>query len=60
MNNQNIQNIKVKRTKEDIRLYHRIYYLQVRRYDENYKQYMKEYCLNNSRTPEIKLYIIYK
>ena len=55
MNNQNIQNIKVKRTKEDIRLYHRIYYLQVRRYDENYKQYMKEYRLNNSRTRVNKL-----
>ena len=40
----------VKRNKEDIRLYNKIYYLQVRRYDEKYKQYMKEYRLNNSRT----------
>ena len=46
---------KTKRTKEDIRLYNKVYYLQVRRYDEKYKKYMKEYRLNNSKTRENKI-----
>ena len=55
----NNQNIKVKRTKDDIRLYNNIYYLHVRRYDEKYKEYMKQYLYeyrsNNSRTRVNKL-----
>ncbi len=54
MNNQNIHNIKVKRTKEEMRLYNRMYYLQVRRYDEHYQHYMKQYPKGNRFDKEIK------
>jgi len=42
MDNQN-QNIKNKRTKEDIRLYNRLYYADVRKNDEYYQHYVKKY-----------------
>ena len=41
MDNQN-QNIKIKRTKEDIRLYNRLYYADVRKNDEYYQHYVKK------------------
>ncbi len=47
MNNQNIHNIKVKRTKEEIRLYNRLYYLYVRRNNMYYQHYVKEYRAKN-------------
>ena len=47
MNNQDIQNIKVKRTEEDIRLYNRLYYKYVRKNDMYYQHYTKEYHANN-------------
>ena len=43
MDNQDIPNIKVKRTKEDIRLYNRLYYTHVRKNDEYYQHYVKKY-----------------
>ena len=43
MDNQDIPNIKVKRTKEDIRLYNRLYYTHVRKNDEYYQHYFKKY-----------------
>ena len=54
----NDENNKVKRTKEDIRLYNKMYYLEVRRYDNYYQQYMKQYLkqyrLNNRETKILK------
>ena len=47
MNNQDIQNIKCKRTKEDIRLYNRLYYTYVRKNDKYYQHYVKEYHSDN-------------
>ena len=47
MDNQDIQNIKVKRTKEDIRLYNRLYYTYVLRHSPYYKHYAKEYHKRN-------------
>ena len=43
MDNQDIPNIKVKRTKEDIKLYNRLYYTHVRKNDEYYQHYVKKY-----------------
>ena len=42
MNNRDIQNIKVKSTKEDIRLYNRLYYTHVRKNYEYYQHYIKK------------------
>ena len=39
----NNENDKIKRTKEDIKLYNRRYYSEVRKYDKHYQQYMKQY-----------------
>ena len=39
----NNENNKIKRTKEDIKLYNRMYYSEVRKYDKHYQQYMKQY-----------------
>ena len=47
MDNQDNQNIKVKRTKEDIKLYNRLYYAYVRKNDKYYQHYAKEYHANN-------------
>jgi len=45
----NNENNKIKRTKEDIKLYNRMYYSEVRKYDKHYQQYMKQY-LSEYRT----------
>ncbi len=47
MDIQDIQIIKVKRTKEDIKLYNRLYYAYVRKHDIYYQHYVKEYHANN-------------
>ena len=47
MDIEDIQNIKVKRTKEDIRKYNRLYYAYVRKDDRYYQHYVKEYHSNN-------------
>ena len=47
MDNQDNKNTKVKRTKEEIRLYNRLYYAYVRKNDKYYQHYAKEYHANN-------------
>ena len=53
-----MNNDKIKRTKEDIKLYNRRYYSEVRKYDKHYQQYMKqyliEYRLNNKDSKTLK------
>ena len=53
-----MNNDKIKRTKEDIKLYNRRYYSEVRKYDKHYQQYMKqyliEYRLNNRESKTLK------
>ena len=58
MNNQDIQNIKVKRTKEDIRFYNRLYYAYVRKNDKYYQHYAKEYHANNKDFYKYKYQLI--
>jgi len=59
----NNENDKIKRTKEDKKLYNRMYYSEVRKYDKHYHQYMKQYLCeyrfsnretNVLKTPNIK------
>ena len=57
MNIQDIQNIKVKRTKEDIKLYNRLYYAYVRKHDKYYQHYVKEYHSNNREFYQYKYYL---
>ena len=57
MNNQDIQNIKVKRTSEQIRLYNRLYYAYVRKNDKYYQHYVKEYHSNNKEFYQYKYFL---
>ena len=57
MNNQDIQNIIVKRTSEQIRLYNRLYYAYVRKNDKYYQHYVKEYHSNNKEFYQYKYYL---
>jgi len=57
MDIQDIQNIKVKRTKEDIKIYNRLYYTYVRKHDKYYQHYVKEYHSNNKGFYQYKYYL---
>ena len=57
MDIQDIQNIEVKRTKEDIRKYNRLYYAYVRKDDKYYQHYVEEYHSNNKGFYQYKYYL---